>query len=908
MNEGHWKQVKGLLNEVLTLDASARSRFLESSGASAEVRSEVESLIAFEEASADMMQLSAVEFSREFTEDAGDLSGEVIGPYRLIREIGYGGMGAVYLAERIDGNFSQRVALKLLKREMNTSALRRRFQQEQEILASLEHPNIARLLDAGTSTDRVPFIAMEYVDGLPIDEYCETNALGVNERLELFCTVCAAVEFAHRNLVIHRDLKPSNVLVTHDGIPKLLDFGISKIVSKEYGASDAATITRLGVMTPAYASPEQLRRDGVTTLSDVFSLGVILFELLSGHRPFEKKEHDLHAIFDAVINSQPVPPSSLVGTAPALAQIREHKLDAVTEDLTTRREEARRTGSGAATLSSSEIKGDLDNIVLKAISKEPERRYASVGNLAEDIRRHLSGLTVSARPNTLGYRANKFIARNRVFVSAGLIVVIAVFAGIMATLWQTRVASAERERAEKRFNDVRKLANSNLFEVYPEVENLEGSLKARELILKNAQQYLDSLYGEAASDPELQAELATAYEKIGDVLGAMNNSSLGNIRAGLDSYEKARNLRESVLAADPRNVEAKEKLANNQYVIARTLWNNSQTNEASAAFEQVIELRRSLVSENPDTSSAKNRLAVALIDYGAIPLFNFQSEKALALYGEAHQIINELRAADPRNTTLKKSLTRLIRSQSKAKAAVGQVDEALRDLAVAVDVSRELAAEFPEDFPVQRSVWLTNTIICEVMIDSAVTDEVVEACSKTTAFPEAALQKEPENGVVGFDLAISHFNLARAYRLADQPENTISSARNALRVMSDLSAKNPSDLEYKRNLAIYSTEIARAQIKLARHGDALVILRKVIDELDPIIAADQGSTTIQYDLGVAHRLAAQASFRTGDRPAAQSHIDEAIAICSRLNEMKSLRASDADLLAQLSNERSEYLR
>ena len=269
-----WKKIKQVLDEVLQVESDRRKAFLDEAGLSPEVYAEVESLITFENESADLMQLSAVEFSRDFVgNDLTELKGQQIGAYRIIRELGHGGMGAVYLAERADGKFQQKVALKLLKREMNTSALRRHFEQEREILASLDHPNIARLLDAGTSDDRVPFIAMEYVEGLPIDEYCDSRGLGLNARLELFRAVCRAVEFAHQNLVVHRDLKPSNILVTNDGVPKLLDFGISKILSTGFEDADSATITRMGVMTPSYASPEQLRKEGVTTLSDVYRAG-----------------------------------------------------------------------------------------------------------------------------------------------------------------------------------------------------------------------------------------------------------------------------------------------------------------------------------------------------------------------------------------------------------------------------------------------------------------------------------------------------------------------------------------------------------------------------------------------------------------------------------------------------------
>lgn len=904
MSAENWPIIKSILDEVLELPRAERAAFLDGRQLEPEIRAEVESLMAFEDEADGMMQLSAVEFARDFVDDGdeGDLTGQTVGPYRIIRELGHGGMGAVYLAERTDGKFTQRVALKLLKREMNTSALRRHFEQEREILASLEHPNIARLLDAGTTDDRVPFIAMEYVDGLPIGEYCVANNLGLDARLELFRTVCGAVDYAHQNLIVHRDLKPSNVMVTHDGVPKLLDFGISKILSKGFEEADSATITRMGVMTPSYASPEQLQKKSVTTLSDVYSLGVILFELLSGHRPFEDKENDLREIYSAVIEHEPLPPSSVIdrGTREVTAE------PIAADGNATVPANARPTGPVASPLSSGSIRGDLDNIVLKAMRKEPERRYASAGNLSEDIRRHLSGLTVTARPNTFSYRASKFVARNRIGVAAAAVVLVAVIGGVAATLWQARVARAERARAEKRFNDVRKLANSYLFDVYPEIENLEGSLKAREAILTNALEYLDSLSTEAGNDRDLQAELATAYEKVGDVQGALNNSSLGNIQAGLASYEKARRLREAVLAAVPADTESKEKLANNYYVTARTLWNNSQTNEATEMFESGLKLRRELVAAMPDSVEIKNRLAVLLVDYGAIPLFNFQSEKALALYNEAFAIINELRGRDPENPDLKKSLTRLIRSQSKAKVAVGDFDGAVADLTMAVDLGKSLATQFPKDFRVQRAVWLTESIICEAYIDSSKTERTVGVCAPTIDFPAKALANEPENGVVAYDLAVSHFNLSRAYRLEGKIPQSIASGERAVAVMTALSGKEPDNNEYKRNIAAYETEVGRGELKLGRFDAAAVRLARVVKTLIPIVAADPGTTTYLYDLGVGHRLLAEALSKKGDRTGALENIERALAIAIELRDKNSLRDSDKDLIAQIQNEKAAY--
>lgn len=909
MQAAKWKKVKDVLNDVLELEVSERNRFL--SNFDDEIRVEVESLLVFETESEDVMRLSAVEFSKDFFDEDTEnpLLGQQIGNYKIIRELGQGGMGAVYLGTRTDGKFEQKVALKLLKREMNTSAIRRRFQHEREILASLEHPNIARLLDAGTTDDKIPFLVMEFVEGLPIDVFCNKQQLDLNERLDLFRKVCAAVNFAHRNLIVHRDLKPSNILVNEDGVPKLLDFGISKILSAEFEQVNSATITKLGVMTPSYASPEQLQSKSVTTATDIYSLGVILYEILSGHRPFEAKEEDLKEIYKAVLETEPPAPSALIDTVSReFKEITSAKTEMLSENFSagdTNASRIRRTIQNNFSLNSQALRGDLDNIVLKALRKEPERRYSSAESLAEDIHRHQRGLPVTARPNTLSYRAEKFFKRNKAAVIGGFIVVLAIIGGIVATLWQTRVAQAERTKAEKRFADVRQLANSYIFDVYPEVENLEGSLKAREKIITNALQYLDNLSNEVSGDLELQSELATAYEKIGDVQGAMTNSSLGKIEAGLESYKKAQKLREAIFAANPTNTEAKEKLANNYYTTARSLWNNSQTAEAEAEFEKGLKLRRELIAEKPDSVEFQNRLAVLLIDYGAIPVFNSQTEKALVLFDEALQIVENLRQKEPENADFKKTLTRLLRIMSKAKGSVGDYEGGIRGLEQAVEVSRELAKQFPNDFRVQRSVWLTNSIFCELYIDKNDGQKAVEMCFPTIDFPKNALEKEPENGVLAYDLAISHFNTSRAFRLSRNFTKTIEQSEKAIEVMSKLSQKEPKNFEYKRNLAIYQTEIARAQIKLNQPDKALSLLQKVIETLTPIIEVNE-EKTYQYDLAMSFRLSANAHNQKNNKPKAIEFIEKAIAIVQKLKDANSLRDTDKNLLAELETERSDY--
>jgi tRNA A-37 threonylcarbamoyl transferase component Bud32 len=387
-----------LFAAALEINTGERARFLSAEcGADTDLRREVEDLVnAYKIAETDgFLQSSALEIeAANFeSEDADARIDQTLGRYKIVERIGSGGMGAIYLAVREDGEFQKRAAVKIIKRGMDTEAILRRFRSERQILARLEHPNIARLLDGGTTADGLPYLVMEYVEGAPIDEYCRRNNLPEREKIELFRIVCAAVAFAHRNLIVHRDLKPSNVLVTKDGEPKLLDFGIAKLLDE----TEFATQTHLRVLTPAYASPEQAAGENVTTATDVYSLGVVLHELLTGIRPFST----------GATNNEP-----------------------------------RKT--------SQKLKGELSNIVAKALRREPERRYSSIEIFSDDLRRYLEGLPVSARADTVFYRAGKFVGRNKVLVSAAVFVFLLFVFGVAAIAWQARVAQIERARAERR--------------------------------------------------------------------------------------------------------------------------------------------------------------------------------------------------------------------------------------------------------------------------------------------------------------------------------------------------------------------------------------------------------------------------------------------------------------------------
>ncbi|MGI8787429.1 MAG: protein kinase domain-containing protein [Pyrinomonadaceae bacterium] len=927
MKAKNWKKINEILQDVLEIESSARQKYLDETNVSGEIRAEVESLLAFENESEDFMSLSANDFSNDFISSdeifAESPVGQKIGIYEIVRELGYGGMGAVYLAERADGKFEQKVALKLLKREMNTAALRRRFQQEREILASLEHPNIARLLDAGTTDDKIPYLAMEYVEGLPIDDFCNKHKLNLEQRLDLFREVCAAVNFAHRNLIVHRDLKPSNILVNEDGVPKLLDFGISKILSTEFEQLNVATVTKMGAMTPSYASPEQLQNKSVTTATDIYSLGVVLYELLSGHRPFETKEDDLKEIYKAVIEIDPPPPSVLVETVSrnfkeitdAETQIKspENAKSEIDKPHRTEANKMRLTHPQTVNLSSNSLRGDLDNIVLKALRKEPERRYSSAENFSEDIKRHLKGLPVTARPNTFSYRAEKFFRRNRASAIAGILILLAIIGGIVATLWQARVAQAERAKAEverakaeKRFGDVRKLANSYLFDVFPEIEDLEGALKARGIIVKTALEYLNNLSQEAEGDLDLQLELATAYEKIGEIQGAVNITNLGDINAGLESYEKARKLRESVFAANPADLKNKENLSKNYAITAQTLQWNIDTAKAAEYFEKAIKIRRELVAEKPDSPDYQNRLAVLLTDYAAIPLANVENEKAAKLLDESAAIIKGVLKNNPEHFYTRKAYPRVLRADSQLKSNTGDYDGAIKDIDESVVLTDALIKEKPEDYSLQRTAFVNDFYYCEIYIARRDGQKVLESCRKTIDFNVKELEKEPDDSYAIYDLAVNYYDIAQGYNLSNNPRQTIEYAQKSLELMAKLDKIAPGTNEYLRIIAVVEKEIADAQLSLGQPEKALTNLTNAQTKLEKVVETDKSVTGYQVDLANVYRSMAIALNKNGEKSKAVEFADKAISIVQRLNESNSLKESDKNLLTELKTEKVKY--
>jgi serine/threonine-protein kinase len=588
MNEDRWKQIEEIFYEALDMPEYERSLFLKKAcGTDPELFSEVQSLLLQEDKTGAMLKTiisKATEIISQ--EEFADLVGKRIGPYRITGLIGQGGMAEVYKAVRDDDEYQKSVAIKLIRRD-KVSFLISRFWHERQILANLEHSNIARFLEGGTTKEGIPYLVMEYIEGLPITTYCEKHALTIRQRLELFRYVCNAVQYAHRNLVIHRDLKPSNIWVTSEGIPKLLDFGIAKLLNPEMVEEfPSATVTSMRMMTPEYASPEQVRGDQVTTATDVYSLGAVLYELLTNEQPYKINKRSLHEIERIICEEDPEPPSSMVARSKKMTR---------------------------------EFSRELDNILLMAMYKDPQQRYSTVAQFAEDITRYLDGLPILARTPTVRYRALKFARRHRMAVTIAtfIVLMLAGFAVVM-TIQASRIAK-ERDRA----NQVTGFL-VNLFEVSNPSESKGNSVTARELLDGSVQKIQKDLQNQ----PEVQASL---LDTAGRVYG-----NLGLYKTAIPILEKALEIRKKALGEE--NPEVASAMNN----LAEALFSAGKYDEAEPLARKALAMRRKLLgNEHPDVANSLSNLGGGLHVTGKYQEAESVFREALAIrkkkFGEEHE-------------------------------------------------------------------------------------------------------------------------------------------------------------------------------------------------------------------------------------------------------------------------------
>jgi len=775
MDVQNWQKAKEIFAEALDEPTGNRLKFLRlRCHGDDTLFEEVKSLIEAAAETEPLIEVNAFNLAAKFEANGKNYDLTKFGRYTVLREIGRGGMGAVFLAERNDGEFEQKAALKIIRQSYINPEIERHFRRERQILASLNHPNIAKLLDGGVAETGELFLVMEYIEGQPLIEFAEEYQLNIEERLRLFLKICRAVAFAHQNLIVHRDIKPSNIIVTSNGEPKLLDFGLAKITSDDFDSTQTQTVFR--AFTPSYASPEQINGKNITTASDVYSLGVVLYELLTGTRPFNFEGKGIEEILKTVHFTEPVQPS--------LAENSKFKIQ-----------------------NSKLLKGDLDNIALKALRKEPERRYKSVEAFAEDIERHLNGLPVLARSNTAGYRAAKFFQRNKIIVSATSFVVLALVAGLTIALWQAKIARLERDRAERRFSDVRELSNALLFKITPKIERLEGSLEAREVLVNESLRYLDSLANESQDDLTLQSELASAYEKIGDLQGAPRQPNLSDFSGAAASYEKAQAIRRKLLEINPNDAENRRLLASNHARLSSVHYWTNNLSGAISESEAALLIFSNLIAEQPDQLDWQIENAAAEIDYANIFFFNSQFEMFFPLAGKIIERLETLRKSNPNNQEVQRLLAKIRALLGSGFSWEGKQAEGEAEMEKALEIMERLAVQNPNDNLIRqellRTYWESAGIYEEIDNNRAF-EFLVKALDRS----REAVRLDASDGQARENLATTFYRLGAIASNLKKNKQAVEFLANARVILDELQLAEPKNQTYKMHLGrIY-----------ARHG------------------------------------------------------------------------------------------
>jgi tetratricopeptide (TPR) repeat protein len=689
MTPERWKEVKRLFDAVLEREPADRQEFLEATcGGDAGLRSEVTALL-------DALADAGSRYETPVV--APDpLLGRQFGPYRILRRLGTGGMGAVYLAARADDQFRRLVAVKAIRPELLDEHTRRRFENERHTLAVLEHPNIVRLLDGGTTGDGVPYLVMDYVEGQPIDRFCREHGLSIAERLDLFLPLCAAVHYAHQNLVIHRDLKPANVLVTPDGVPKLLDFGIAKLLRPEYAAGTVGlTRTSAQPMTPEYASPEQIMGQPVTTASDVYALGVVLFTLLTGKHPFEGRTKSSFELERAICEADPGKPSE--AAPPELAR---------------------------------QLRGDLDTIILTAMRKEPQKRYASAERFAEDIRRYRHGQTVAARGDWLAYRAGKFFGRHKVAVCGSALAVVALAALAVSD-------HAHRLRAEQRFRDLRNFANFTINDLDTAMQK-GGMTAAREQVVTKASAYLDGLAKQASGDDALDLDVVNGYLKVADIQGNLFASNTGQQNAAAATAAKALAVAEELTRRQPGDPAIGKALLRSHEKLGDTA---GTTAGAIAHYRKALEL------------AGGDPIAV----FGILSKMAHMQEDtdvaaALESYRGCEAAARDWMARNPSDSKARRALALAKEMAGWYGLLAGEPTDAERLVREAIAIYEETAGSKPAA-GARRNIAIAYETLAEIQKRTGKPKEALENCRRSLAASETLHAEDPGNVLYGIDVA-----------------------------------------------------------------------------------------------------------------------------------------------------------
>ena len=702
-------------------------------------------------------------------DEAGDSAehwiGQRLGAYKIVSEIARGGMGLVFKGHRDDAEFSKDVAIKLVRGGGDHARLIERFKAERQILATLDHPNIARLIDGGTTADGWPFLVMEFVDGEPITTYAARHSLDVNARLDLFRSVCAAVHFAHQRLVVHRDLKPSNIFVNQHGEVKLLDFGIAKMLEAPAAAGTPDAATTLLAMTPAYASPEQIRNEPITTASDVYALGVVLYELLTGQSPYKANKTQPLDLAKEICETDPERPSTVVGRTDVDAS-NPRTPGIVALDL-------KRLQRG--------LRGDLDNIVMMALRKDPARRYASAEQLSEDIRRYRDDQPVSARTDTWGYRASKFVTRNRWAVGFAVLAGSGLIGGIVATSHQANVARQAQARAEQAAADIRKLANDSLFELHESIKDLPGATAARQQLIERAIAYLEKLSAQPQSDAALAEEIGWGWLRLAELQAGHSAVNTGQISAAEGNYKKAVATLAAAHAKQPAHIGVGLRLAMAHRGYGVYLATLNKQDDAAREFAEAIAVGERFDDKRIETGRNRVEITSALL-YRA----NYIGA------GDAAGLAVKVRDAD--------------RARQILEAAVAQVD-------TPDEVRKRAESNL-------AYAYQTLGFLAAASGDLGRNATALAWAQKSAALEEQLLAKEPHNTLRMFNTANAYGAIELIHREAARYEEAVDYGQRAYALFDRVSMKDAADNGAAISKLFRLAYVSISQLNLGRLADA----------------------------------------------------------------------------------------
>ena len=764
MSPERWLKIESIFNDAADLPEARRSAFLDSACAGdPELRSEVEGLLSASPLGLIESAIDAASGEMASQEADDSMVGNRLGAYRIVALVGRGGMGAVYRAVRDDDEFQRQVAIKVVPRLLASREAVARFRSERQILANLDHPNIARLLDGGTD-DGIPFLVMEYVEGVPITQHAVERDLSVVQRLELMRKVCAAVQYAHQNLIVHRDLKPANILVTADGTVKLLDFGVAKLLDP---GNDGNSNTSAMMLTPDYASPEQVRGEAVTTSSDVYSLGVVLYEILTGVRPYDITTANSSELERVICLTDPSPPSECANPTLKLRR---------------------------------QLSGDLDNIVLMALRKDTARRYGSAEQFAADMQRHLDGRPVVARRDTLTYRCGKFIRRNRWALAVAMLI-----AGILVSA--TILAAREARQAQRRFDQLRGFARTVLVDLDAQLRDIPGTVKARQVLIAEVDGFLKRVVAEnGADDAALATEFATTYLRLGEMQGATPAAlesfengrrllqgklrrqrasvedtlvmarlserigvimmDLGKPPEAIDHLLQTASLADSVRLSKGLNAEAQQVKARADWRLARLYRTQYQLNEAESRARQSIAACRELMSRGIVNKDLEEIFTGARLVLGGVFRRQGKWQEGLDLYEQVLADAQKGAELDPQSVALQREVARTHQIVSDMLNLIAnRRKEVPAHVRASLRIVERLAALDPWDSATQGELGQSLANAGEFLDRPADLNESMRYLRRALGIFETLLRREPESGLYLLYASLAEADIGR--KLAD---------------------------------------------------------------------------------------------------------------------------------------------